>query len=87
MSRKLVNQEIVGQVRAVYRRNNVCFISCQRLQLLEDGPVVLFYVKAASLACWGIYDDGVIPAELFDFAPGTEQVVGHRLHSSRILIV
>jgi hypothetical protein len=39
------------------------------------------------LACRGIYDDGVIPAEPFDLAPGAEQVVGHRLDGSRILIV
>ena len=79
MARKLVNQEIVGQVRAVYRRDNVCLTSGQRFQFLKDGPVVLFHIKAASLACRGIYNDCVISAELFDPAPGTEQIMGHRL--------
>ena len=87
MSGKLVNQEIVCQVRTVNSRNNVCLFRRQRFQFLEDRAIVFFYVKAASLARRRVYDDRVIPAELFDLAPGTEQVVGHGLNGSRILIV
>ena len=87
MSRKLVNQEIVRQVRAVYSSDNVCLVSRQRFQFLEDGPVVLFCVKATFLASWRVYDYCVIPAEVFDFAPRTEEVVGHLLDGSRILTV
>ena len=87
MSGKLVNQEIVCQVRTVNSRNNVCLFRRQRFQFLENRAIVFFYVKAASLACRGIYDNGVISAELFDSPPGAEQVVGYRLDGSRILII